>query len=78
MCFTNGEEVGESSRDKSERECKQLQDDCASIEAQELDTFNMEVSGLSCFVRRMGSFFFCKRPSMLKKARALRYCMKYT
>ena len=57
MCFTNGEEVGESSRDKSERECKQLEDDCASIEAQELDTFNMEVSGLSCFVRRMGFYF---------------------
>jgi hypothetical protein len=58
MCFTNGEEVGESSRAKSERECKQLEDDCASIEAQELNTFNMEVSGLSWFVRKMGVFYF--------------------
>lgn len=55
--FTNGEEVGESSRDQSERKCKQLEDEFASLEAQELDKFNMEVSGLSWFVRRMGVFF---------------------
>ena len=58
MCFTNGEEASESSRAKSERECKQLEDDCASIEAQELNTFNMEVSGLSRFVRKMGVYFY--------------------
>lgn len=64
--FTNGEEVGESSRDQSERECKQLEDEFAVLEAQELDTFNMEVSGLSWFVRNESIFF--KRPSILIKA----------
>lgn len=58
MCFTNGEEVGESSRDQSERQCKQLEDEFASLEAQELNTFNMEVSGPLIVFEENGGFIY--------------------